>query len=468
MAYLSQFKNDIFVSYRRVSNDSPDRWVDSFCRNLLGELRDRVGDVQMWRDTEVLRGGDAWRPEIAEAVESTGVFLALINRTYFASDECRKEMDRFLGQLKQPDRGGGRKLLPIFKHPARDPGEMPPEVGELGRHEFFVWEDRAFRELDPKRDAEVYWERMVRMATDITVALEDLQSQQKRQALGKVFIARVGPELLQERERLRSALRQRGVHVVPENEYLWNADDREQRIVNDLAEAQLCVHLVSRSESIEPLTPARDRLQLELAHDQMKKQGRPAPLVWIQRATVTAPRHQPLIDYIEQTLANEGAEVLQDTLQELETQMFEMLPKPQAEAAAGPREVALLVEAGDAADLGALKELLVRQVGVEPRTFKFDGTDPLNAEKLAAKLAVYDEALVFWSRQPEEWVEELLDLPVLRRQTAGQRVCVYATGESTAEKRAFVSAKAQLALAVVDNGEAALRAFFTRGAGGRP
>ena len=235
MSYLPQFKNDIFLSYRRVSNDSPDRWVDSFCSNLLSELRDRVGDVQMWRDTEVLHAGDAWRPEIAEAVESTAIFLALFNRTYFDSDECRKELDRFIGQIKR-DGDTARKLMPVFKHPLRDPSELPPEVNELGRHEFFVWEDRAFRELNPKRDAEVYWERMVRMATDITVALEDLQGQQRRDAVGKVFISRVGPELLQERERLRGALRQRGLHVVPANEYLWNAEDHEQRIVNDLSD----------------------------------------------------------------------------------------------------------------------------------------------------------------------------------------------------------------------------------------
>lgn len=462
MGFLPQFKNDVFLSYRRVSNESPDRWVDSFCTHLLAELRDRVGEVQLWRDTAVLKGGDAWRPEIAEAVESTAIFLALINRTYFASDECRKEMDRFLGQLKS-DAGSGRKLLPVFKHPTRDPSELPPEVGELGRHEFFVWEDRAFRELDPKRDAEIYWERMVRMATDITVALEDLQGQQKRAAIGKVFISRVAPELLQERERLRGALRQRGLHVVPENEYLWNAEDHEQRIVNDLSGVLLSVHLVSRAESIEPLTAARDRRQLELAHEQMRKQGRPAPLVWIQRAAETAERQRPLIDYVEHTLANEGAEVLQDTLQELESLLFEMLPKPPAEAPAGPREVALLVENADSDDVPRLKQLLVEKIGVEPRTFKFAGSAAVNAEKLAAKLEACREVVLFWSRPDDDWVEEMLDLPLLKRFADRQRICVYVTGEPDEAKRLFSSRKAVGAQALVDNGEAALRTFFADG-----
>jgi hypothetical protein len=466
MGYLSQFKNDIFISYRRVSNGGADRWVDSFCSHLQSELNDRVGDVAMWRDTAALHAGDRWRPEIADAVESTAIFLALINRTYFDGDECRKEMDRFLGQLKA-DGTGGRKLLPIFKHPVRDPAELPSEVNELGRHEFFVWEDRAFRELDARRDADIYWERMVRMATDITVALEDLQGRQKRQARGKVFIARVGPELLAERERLRGALRQRGMHVVPEHEYLWNADDHRQRIVNDLSDVLLCVHLVSRAASIEPLTPARDRLQLELAHEHMQRQGRPAPLVWIQQAAVTAEPQRLLIDYIEQTLANEAAEVLQGTLQEMESLIIDLLPQPQAAAPAEPAEVAVLVEVGDAADMPALKSLLVERCGVEPRAFEFTDSAPTHAEKLAARLATGQDVLLYWSRQRSDWVEEMLDLPQLKAHAARRRICICVAGEPSEEKRLFSSRKAVVVQATVDRGEAGLRAFLAAGGGGR-
>ena len=64
MGFLPQFKNDLFISYRRAANESQDRWVDTFCNNVRTELRDRVGDVAIWRDTAELRAGDTWRPEI--------------------------------------------------------------------------------------------------------------------------------------------------------------------------------------------------------------------------------------------------------------------------------------------------------------------------------------------------------------------------------------------------------------------
>ena len=464
MSFLPQFKNDVFISYRRVSNESPDRWVDSFCTNLLAELRDRVGDVAIWRDTNALNVGDAWRREIAEAVESTGVFLAVINRTYFDSDVCRKEMDHFLGQLKGKG-GAGRKLMPVFKHPSRNPNEMPAELHEINHHDFFVREAEKWRELDPKRDADDYWERMSRMVQDLTVALEALQGEQKRKALGKVFIARVGPELLQQRERLRTDLRQRGLLVVPETEYLWNADDHMERIRADLSDALLCIHLVSRTESIEPQTSDRDRLQLELACGEMKKRQRPAPLVWIQPAASTAQRNQPLIHYIEQELANEGVEYLEGSLEELKTQMLEMLPQQTIGAKPETREVALLVEQADLGDLGPLKKLLAERLGVEPRTVKFSGSNPKSGERLLRALDTCQHALIFWSRESDDWVIDLLDLPDLQSYVSNKRICIYVTGERTHEKDTFVTTKGVVIQAEAQDNESDLRQFLGLAAG---
>lgn len=442
MGFLPQYQNDLFVSYRRAANDSPDRWVDSFCSNLRSELRDRVGEVAIWRDTAELRAGETWRKEIADALESTGIFLALISRTYFDSDECRKELDRFLGRLKAVDGRDNCKLVPIYKHPSRSQDELPAELREIGHHEFFIQEANSWRELDPKRDSDDYWERMSRMVQDLTVALEELLGRQKRKALGRVFVARVGPELSQERERLRSDLRQRGYLVLPENEYLWNADDCQQRITADLDQALLAVHLVARSESVEPQTAQRDRQQLALAHARMQARGMSPPLVWIQPGGSTAPDKQGLVDFIEKVLANEGVDYLQGSLEELKTQMLDMLPKPPQEAPLKPLDMAVLVEAGDLSALAALKSRLVDSLGVEPRPIKFSGSSAQDAARLQRTLQACPQALIFWGAQPEEWVYDLLDLPELAGHLGKSSLCVYIAGEASAEKAAFLSAKA--------------------------
>lgn len=458
MGYLPQFQNDLFISYRRASNEGPDPWVDKFCDAVRAALRDLVGDVQMWRDTAELRAGDQWRPEIAQAVDSAGIFLALISRTYFDSDECRKELDRFLGKLKA-DSAGGRKLVPIFKHPPKPDQSLPRELAEINHHEFFNLDPKPWRELDPKRDYDDYHERLGRVVYDLMEALEFLQGQQKKQALGKVFVANTGPELLQERERLRTDLRQRGFLVLPEHEYLWNADDHRDRITRDLAESLLCIHLVSRQASIEPLTPARARLQLALAHAEMKARGRPAPLVWIQPAPDTDASARALIDYIEQDLANEGVDYVQGPLEDLKTLVLDKLPRPAPQAPPKPRELALLVEEGDLADLGPLKALLAEQLGLEPRPLKFSGATPKDAERLARTLGACPQAIIVWSRQSEDWVFDLMDLEALAPRLGPDRLCIYATGADSDEKRSFTTKKARVVQAIVSQNEAGLRAF---------
>src|SRR3954470_24490331 len=111
MAYVPNFKNDLFISYRRASNEGPDEWIDNFCKQLSADLRDCVGDVRIWRDTSQLRAGEEWRREIAEALDGSAVFLAIISRTYLESDECRKELDYFLGRLKAASAAAPRQIV---------------------------------------------------------------------------------------------------------------------------------------------------------------------------------------------------------------------------------------------------------------------------------------------------------------------------------------------------------------------
>jgi len=462
MAYLPQFKSDVFISYRRTSNEGPDPWVDHFCANVRAQLRDLVGDVQLWRDTAELHAGDAWRPEIADAVDSTAIFLALISRTYFDSDECRKELDRFLGRLKAADGGAGRKLVPVFKHPTKPDQALPRELAQIGHHAFYNLDPKPWRELDPRRDHDDYHERLGRVVFDLMAALEALQGLQNQQALGKVFVANVGPELLQERERLRTDLRQRGYLVVPEHEYLWNADDHRERITRDLSEALLCVHLVQRQASVEPLTPARARMQLALAQAEMQRRDRPPPLVWIQPAAAIDPGCQSLVDYIENDLANLGVDYLQGSLEDLKTLVFDTLPPPPTTAGTStkPPEVALLVEDNDLADLGPLKALLTNSLGIEPRPLKFNRATPRDDERLARTLAACPQAIIVWHRQSEDWVFDLMDLDALAERLGPQRLCILAMGADSPEKASFSTRKACLVNAVVASGEAGLRRFF--------
>lgn len=471
MGYLPQFKNDLFISYRRIANETHDNWVDVFCTELRASLVELVGDVSMWRDEAQLVAGAPWRPEIAEALNGAAIFLALISRSYLDSDECRKELDQFLERQKNGTEGGQRRIVPIFKQPPKPQQELPHELGEVHRHEFFRWDPPGsprFRELRPSQDGpdtRDFWETLGRLAQDIMVALEDLHSGEAQRALGKIFIARVCPEIEIERERLRSDLQQRRYLAVPEHEYLWNADDFRDKIDRDLEEALLCIHLVATTESIDPKAAERSRLQLELAHQAMKRRGRPAPLVWIQPAAQIHPSTRALIDYIEGDLANEGVEYWRGGLEDLKTQIYDqLLPATQPQVAGLVREAALLFEESDVGGLGALKALLVDGLAIDPQPVKFTGSSPKDVARLQRALGGGGQCLIFWSGQSEEWVQDVLDNPALAGRLGRDKACVYVAGPATPEKATFQTTKARTVQAVDDLNEPALRAFFGVGA----
>lgn len=464
MGFLPQFKNDLFLSYRRTSNEGPDAWIDNFRKQVETTLRDRVGDISIWRDKDELNAGEAWRPAIAEGIDTAGLFLAVISRTYFDSPECRKEFDRFLGRLKDnPDEG--RKLVPIFKHPPKDDQELPRELSEIGHHEFFVREPKPWRELDPKIDSDYrpYQERMGRVLFELAEAIEALHSRQKKQALGKVFLATVPPELNSDRERLRADLRLSNFVVVPEREYLWNVDDYQDRIAQDLADSLLAVHLVSGTPSTEPLSAERSRIQLQLATEAMARRGRPAPLVRMLKSDTVDAATQPLVDYIHNVMTEKGVELFEGSLEELKFDMFGKLPKPApktaARAAAKPRSMAVLVEDAEAAEIEPLKALLTAKLGVKPVVQRFTGSVPKEAARLAKVLADCPQALIVWHRQDDEWVQALLDSEILAGHAGPERLAVYVMGEGNDMKTDFATPQASVIRALVSPAEAELSAF---------
>jgi hypothetical protein len=450
MAYVPQFKNDIFVSYRHAANEGQDKWVDAFCDGLRASLVDLVGDITIWRDSSELRAGDQWRPEIVDALDNAAIFLAIISRTYFDSEVCRNEFDQFLGRCKNAAAALPSRIVPIFKQPVKPDQELPPELAETHHHEFFQLDPPGspfFREFRPGTDEEAahrFLETLGRLAQDLMNTLETLKGNARKQAVGRVFLASVGPELRPEREKLRSDLQQRGYLVLPEREYLWNASDFRERIAHDLDASQLCLHQVARTASVEPRTQERAKLQLELATAAMKAKSKPLPLVWIQPATETDAAVQPLIDCIERHLANDGVEYWQGSLEDFKTQVYDKLRPPRRDVHSAAGEIAVIVEEGDIEATSALNDLLATTLRVEPRRIKFSGMNPSCSAPLARTLERCRRAVVFWGRQPEEWVSELLERPELSAAFGSDRLGVFAAAPVTGEKSTFRTNRARI------------------------
>lgn len=465
MGYVPPFTNDIFVSYRRSSNEGRDKWVDTLCDELRQRLNDIVGEISIWQDTRALRAGDTWRPEIAAALDDAAIFLAVISRTYFDSDMCRGELDHVLGRVKEPATARRRRIIPIFKQPTKPGQELPHELTEIEHHEFFQPEpppSLRFHEFSPAQPVGPFWETLERLAQDLMAALDELKGQSRQEAVGTVYLARVGPELHNERAKLRADLQQRGYLVLPEREYFWNAADFHENIAADLDAAQLCIHQIARTASLDARTPARAKLQLELATRSMKSKGKPLPLIWIQPTSEPDSTTRALVDYIEGELSNEGVEYSQASLEDFKTQIYDKLaPRtPPRTAAPAASDVALIVEEADLPATGAITELLAEKLRLEPRRIKFSGSGPKDPSSVTRTLARCRRCIVFWGAQSEEWVREVLSLDVLTDFVGKQKLCVFCAVPPSPEKTTFKTNKARTIDATASTHEADLRQFL--------
>jgi len=444
VGYLSKFENDLFMSYQRVANDLPDRWIDAFADGLRANLAELLGgSVTIWRDTGKIAASNVWRADLQAAVDKAGIFLAVMSHGYLSSKECARELDRFLQHMKQSG-DPPRRLVPVFKQPLDPDTPAPDELARIQDHKFFDWpkDSRNWRELRPDdAGSREFWASLGRLAQDIMFALKQMEDAAPKGPA--VFLARTPPELDQHRERIRGDLRLRGFEVVPRNEYLWSTAEHAELIQADLDDARLCIHLVSGQPSQEPASFGRSLEQLVLAHATMKAKGRPLPLVWIQPSEVVAPEAAELLRRIEGELANDGLEYWCGSLEDLKTQIHDKLaaaaPKP-AGGAGG--EIALLVEEADLEAIGPLRSLLVDSHGLDPKLIKFAGAAPKDVERMKRTLASCSRCIVFWSAQGSEWLEDVLSHPALAGHHGRSTLLVHMANPRTPDKSGFLTPKA--------------------------
>ena len=97
---------------------------------------------------------------------------------------------------------------------------------------------------------------------------------------------------------------------------------------------------------------------------------------------------------------------------------------------------------------------------IEPTTNTLAGTLPKDAERLARTLASCEQGLIFWARQPEDWVLDLLDYQELSGHLGPDKMSVYVAGPDRPENRSFRTRKARTILGLDGLNAPELQAFF--------
>ncbi len=238
MAYLSSFKNDIFISYARIDDrkpPDPDKdkgWVTLFHEHLEFELSQRfgrVGVIKIWRDTREIGGSTYFDEAIQNHINRSGLFLALTSTGYLNSESyCSKELEWFYRHAEADAYGlkleTNSRLFNILLNNI-PPKEWPPEFAGTSGLKFHDAQgpNQTGRPSDQKH--KLFKKQLRKLVDEIEATLKDFKKviesvppipevATPTDNSFTIFLAHAEGALRYTRKRVVEELRQSGLQVV--------------------------------------------------------------------------------------------------------------------------------------------------------------------------------------------------------------------------------------------------------------
>ncbi|PWT79527.1 MAG: hypothetical protein C5B44_06725, partial [Acidobacteria bacterium] len=356
MSFLTEYEDDIFISYAHNDNQAVQEgqrgWIDNFHNALEKRLQVYLGaKPKIWRDPR-LQGNDYFADTLVEQIPKVAILISVLSPSYIKSEWCRREMQLFcrIAGLTGGVRLGNKARIfkvekinvPLEKH--------PEELQFMTGYQFFYIDEQAHRarELSPESGPHAidYWQRIDDVAQDITALLESMRSSSGSQPAVEVameltespgsvvYLAETSFDLAPQRDRIKRELQERGHRVLPDRPLPLNGPELQELVQEYLNASKLSIHLIGSNYGVIP--EAADRsvvcLQNDLAAERSKGNSF-ARLIWMPEGLqAKEERQQEFIRYLKyDPTAQHGADLLETSIEELKTYIQDKLrptPKP--------------------------------------------------------------------------------------------------------------------------------------------
>lgn len=432
MSSLTNFEDEVFISYAHIDNQPLDGglkgWVETLHERLQIRLTQLTGEpVKIWRDRK-LQGNDIFADTLITRLSKAALLVTVVSPRYVRSEWCLKELEEFCkcatahSGLLVGDKSRVFKVvkihIPLESHP-------PQLRGFLG-YEFFEYDAERGRakefdsEVVPQRDIR-YWERLDDLAYDIKQLIEMMRdtggpgaasapSASTASGTGKtIYLAETVLDLRQERDLLKRELQQHGHVVLPDVELPLSGAALAESVRDCLRRSDLSVHLVGGTYGIIPEDESRSlvEIQCELAGEAA---GNLRRIVWMPVGLEPRDeRQRRFIDQFQFGLNGHGGiEVLQTSLEDLKKLIRERVsaqaaPAHTAPDADAPARVYVICDKEDLEEVTPLEEYLYES-GLDVVLPVFEGDDAAVKEDHKANLLECDAVMLYYGRGREIWL----------------------------------------------------------------
>ncbi len=261
MAYISKYKNDIFVSYAHEDNrllpGMKDGWVSALIEAVEIRLSQRLGRSEfykLWIDDELSPSSEV-TPTIVKALEESAVIIIILSPSYVASPWCQQEKNKFFELIKKRTYSGSR-IFVVYRDRV-DEDDMPLELKEYKKSKFWTLQGRHGTTKIygvPKPEEEEY----VNLYNDLVFDLENVLKKLKNKEIERhckdidqidqatVYLAEVTDDLDSFRDEVKRYLDQQKIHVLPDSWYPRKERLFQEALVKDIKRSKIFVQLLSQ------------------------------------------------------------------------------------------------------------------------------------------------------------------------------------------------------------------------------
>jgi len=420
------YAHDVFVSYTHT-DDQPDagrRWVTQFTNDFRARLEIVSGHtVDIWRDEEKLDAADRFNDTIAQAVGGSAVLVVVLSPSYFNSEYCQKERERFYEQARRDSKesvGGKARVVKVAKFRV-GLERYPQDLRQLLEHRFYTEMPgsalcKEFHLSDDPDIRKRYDTKIDDVAQEVTGLLAALEpAGTAADAKGLVYLAETTSDVETQCDNLRRHLLQLGYDVQPKTELrLLPAREIRQFVTETIRKCRLAVHPVGAYYGYVPEGAEGKsivQIQLELARADVRN-GDLERIIWVPEGlnpTEVEDVQKKFLERVRTEFAGRGFEFLERPFRALASRVEDRLKAPPREAngAQMPSGIYLVCHNSDRALAKTVRSFLFnqrREVEWTPVSLGLaDLTGNPEHEKLLCRNQVH---LVLYGETDEAWIQD--------------------------------------------------------------
>ncbi|HRG10240.1 MAG TPA: DUF4062 domain-containing protein [Cyclobacteriaceae bacterium] len=444
------FEIDVLITFAEKDNETAQKsetgWVTQFKKFL--ELM--LMQVQGSKPNIVLKS--EFDSATAPALNNAAILVPILTKEYTLSGRCLDNLETF---YKNSASSKINRVYKVMKAPLSIP-EQPPRLRDLIGYEMYQLDtetglQKEYSDFFSQEAEKQYWMKLVDLAYDIHEALMILNEGDAKSSVKNIYkrksiyLAETGHDLSVQRNIIKRELQRHGYIVLPKNTLPTHAGEVMRTVRKDLEECSLSVHLVGSAYGEIPeggdrsIVDVQNQIAAEIALEKKQNKQEFSRLIWIsQNLKNASDKQRSFIDTLKRdTEAQEGAEILQNPLEDFKNIMREELLESQERKnvdESGGKSIYLVHDKIDDTEVRPFREAIEKS-GFKVLMPAFEGELLEVRKQHIENLRNFDGAIIFKGKVNDQWVRmkvlDLLKAPGFGRKKPIQGKAIVAADNNT-------------------------------------